>query len=111
MAALILLPAAYRFLTHTDKVYTEDEFKKLVKGKSEAEVRTLLGAPHVEEVEPPNSPLAGKRVLGYIYDRTNPSWRVQGNDAAAGIVFDNGKVESFLFFPKPESGRFIFVRW
>ena len=66
------------------RVYTRQEFRDLVMGKTPGEVRTLLGPPKKETESP-------KRVVWYYQERTTDP-ATSKLDREAQVVFENDRV-------------------
>jgi hypothetical protein len=66
------------------KVYTRDEFRDLVLGKTPGEVRTLLGPPKKESESP-------KRVVWHYQERTTDP-ATSKLDREAQVIFENDRV-------------------
>jgi hypothetical protein len=66
------------------KVYTRDEFRELVIGKTPAEVRALLGPPRKENESP-------KRIVWHYQERTTDP-ATSKIDREAQVVFEHEKV-------------------
>jgi len=94
----------------TRKVYTDAELSRAVMGKTEDDVRKLLGEPHVTDTEPSDSPQAGKRCIGYALARTQ-GWSMAGRDGAVAIFFSpkTKKADHIEYIAKPRerNGRII----
>jgi hypothetical protein len=71
------------------RVYTREEFKALVLGKTEAEV--------IETVGRPDETNEGVTSHGWIYKRRTKDPVTGKTDAVASIFFLKGKVESAMF--------------
>jgi hypothetical protein len=94
----------------TRTVYTDAALSKAVIGKTEDEVRKLLGEPHVTDTEPWNSPQAGKRCVGYALARTK-GWGVAGRDGAVGIYFSTktGRADHIEYIARPQQNNGVLV--
>lgn len=113
LLALFFVEAERRHQNNPNRYHRAD-FEAKILGKTEAEVKALLGEPELADQEPANSPQAGKRCLGYILGRSN--WSVRDEQGGVVIYFsrERGTADRIQFVPPPqknEKGVFIFVRF
>lgn len=92
-----------------EKAYSEQEFDKLLRGKTEAEVTQLLGLPDATDYEPAASPQANKK--WYVYTLPKSSWSVRGQSGAVGLFFsrDKGRVDHIQFIDRPQQANGVLI--